>query len=395
MELYKHQQDFITKNPDKAILAWEAGTGKTRAAIEWASLRPDFHPIVICTKAIKVKWFRDMVNWGYEGDYTIYTKEEFKKAEIPQGKYLLIVDEAHNFSSPLYFAKLRSQLSTKLFQFIQENLNMPRLLLTANPVRSSPANLHTLLTFAGYNAPWDKWKDKFYTLIRRPYLPRPAWEPVKGWQKQMVPIIEKYCHVALMKDCADVPIHEHQVSTVLLNDKTLEAIKKLDLEEWEPMKKWCGEHRLENGVEKLEWIKDYAKGRRKVVIICKYTDQILQYAKELARDRETFILNGATKDQGQVIKDAQESPECFLIVQAQVSAGYDLDSFSTMIFASCSWSWVDHSQCHGRINRMHNLHRNEYIYLVSGEKDLAILESLEAKKDFDVNKIVKNIDLDF
>ena len=35
MQLYTHQQRFLEANPKKALLAWEMGTGKSLAAIEW------------------------------------------------------------------------------------------------------------------------------------------------------------------------------------------------------------------------------------------------------------------------------------------------------------------------------------------------------------------------
>ena len=389
--LYKHQQAFLDENPKKGILAFEAGTGKSRTAIEWAKKWPERHPIIVVTKAIRTKWHDDMALWGYTGKYTILTKEEFrKKKPAPKvNKNLLIVDEAHNFASPLFVPANRSKMSEALYDFISCDPNMPVLLLTANPVRSSPANLHTLLTFRGVDIEWKKWRDAFYHLIHRPYLPRPAWEPKKGWQKRMIPIIEKYCHVALMRDCFDVPLHEYTIACVDLVEDTIESIKKVVQEEWEPMKIWCAEHRLENGIEKLEWIKQFAEGCRKIVVVCRYKDQIAMYAKALEKDRETFVLTGDTNDQGQVIKDAQESPECFLIIQSGIGAGFDLDTFSAMVFASCDWSWVNFSQMHGRINRAHNLHRNRYIYLISGEKDRAILESLQAKQDFDVSKAIK------
>ena len=387
--LFKHQAEFLKKNPAMGILAWEAGIGKTRASIEWLTNNKAKNPLIICTKAIKTKWKEDLIKWGYTGNYVLLTKEEFKKNPKHENIDRLIVDEAHNFSSPLFVAKLRSQLSTDLYKFIQANPNIPRLLLTANPVRSSPSNLHTMLVFAGVGIEWPKWQKAFFHLVRRPYLPRPAWEPKIGWQKRMIPIIDKYCHVSLMSDSFDVPVQEHTYIDIKLTKRTRDDIKELGKEEWEPMKLWCGEHRLENGEEKLKWIKNFSKGRKKMVIICKYTDQIKAYAKALEKDRETFVLSGQVKDQGAVIKSAQESPECFIIVQAQVSAGYDLDQFSTMIFASPGWSWVDYSQAKGRINRAHNLHRNEYYHLIAGPKDKAIIDSLEDKKDFDVSQIKK------
>lgn len=389
MNLYKHQQQFLEANPDIAILAWEAGVGKTVGAIEWLKLRPKVKsPLIIVTKAIKQKWKDELQKWGYQGNAQVITKEELKKDQYYQPD-ALIIDEAHHFSSPLFIAKDRSAMTQQLYSLIRSNPSMSRLLLTANVVRSNPANLHTLLYLSVKQIEWKKWQSRFYSLQHFPYLPRPAYLPVKGWQKMMPPIIAKYCSIALMKDCADVPVHEYTTIDIELDDTTHIDIKKLSAEEWEPMKLWVEEHRYENGHEKLFWIKSFSEGRRKIIVICRYKEQIRQYARELSKIRETFVLTGDTKDQEQLIADAQASDECFLIVQSQVTAGYDLDTFSTMVFASCSWSWVDHSQAHARINRIHNLHRNEYYYLVAGAKDKSILKSLEEKKDFDINSVVK------
>jgi len=238
--------------------------------------------------------------------------------------------------------------------------------------------------------PWKEYQEYFYKLTVLPFLPRPAWMPKKGWQKKMPGLIKKYCSVALMRDCADVPIHEYQTIDIPLGKGTLADIENLGSEEWEPIKLWYAEHRLENGIEKLKWIEEFIEGRKKVVIICRYKDQIALYDKHLSKMREVFTLTGDTKDQGQVIKDAQESAECVLIIQSQVCAGFDLDQFSCMIFASVDWSYVNFSQMHGRINRIHNLHRNEYIYLVAGEKDKMILKSMDEKQDFDIGKVIRN-----
>jgi len=194
-----------------------------------------------------------------------------------------------------------------------------------------------------------------------------------------------------MRDCFDVPIHEYQNIKIELSDETKKIVRQVELEEWEPMKVWCAQHRLENGKEKLDWIQKFGEGRRKIVIVCRYKDQIKMYADALKKDREVFVLTGETKDQGQVIKDAQESPECYLILQSQIGVGFDLDQFSTMIFASCDWSYVNYSQMHGRINRAHNLHRNEYIYLLAGEKDEAIISRLKEGADFDVAQVIKKV----
>lgn len=355
-------------------------------------LRPGKKFLIVVPKAIKRKWIEDLIKWDTNNPNLVLTKEEVKKwmkQIIEDGYDGIIGDEAHHYASPLFVAKDRSQVTEAVYEIIKANPDMHVLFLTANVVRSSPANLHTLLYMSVKQIPWKEYQDYFYKLTVLPFLPRPAWMPKKGWQKKMPALINKYCSVALMRDCADVPIHEYQTIDIELNKGTLGDIENIKEQEWEPIKLWYAEHRLENRLEKLNWIKEFIEGRKKVVIICRYKEQIELYARYLSKMREVFTLTGDTKDQGQVIKDAQESAECVLIVQSQVTAGYDLDSFSTMIFASCDWSWVNHSQAMGRINRIHNLHRNEYIYLVAGEKDRAILSSLEEKKDFDIATVIR------
>jgi hypothetical protein len=60
MELYQHQKEFLKDNPNKKLLAWETGVGKTLAACEWMKLRPYLpNAIVICPKNIKQKWIND------------------------------------------------------------------------------------------------------------------------------------------------------------------------------------------------------------------------------------------------------------------------------------------------------------------------------------------------
>ncbi len=388
-KLYQHQQKFLDKNPNVGIIVFEAGTGKTLTAIEWIKLRPNKTVLIIVPKTIKKKWIEDLKKFECKNECDVITKEEFKKENYlgieSKKRDLLIVDEVHNFASPIYISKFRSDLTTNLFNYINKH-NPDRLLLSATPVRSVPANLHTILTFGGVDIKWEKWRDYFYTLVRRPYSPRPFYEPIKGWQKKMPPIIEKYCHVARMRDCIDVPVHEYQYIDIELSKKTKDSIKALKSEIWEATKLWYAENRMENGLEKLEWIKDFAEGHPKVVIVCKYREQIDLY-KEQLKDREVFVLHGGVKDQGQVIKDAQDSPECYLLIQSQVSAGYDLDSFDIMIFASMDWGYVNKVQMEARINRIHNLHRNQYIYLIGGEKDRAVIERLKMGEDFDISLI--------
>lgn len=388
--LWKHQSKFLEQNPDIAVLAWEGGLGKSRTAIEWVNKRPWASLVlVVCPKAIQQKWKDDVKKWGCSVMSIVVTKEEIKKLDpmsLPS-KMLLIADEAHHYTSPLFVAKDRSQITEAIYKIIRRNQKMPRLFLTATPVRSSPANMHTLLYLTVKQIDWKKYRDYFYRLTTLPYLPRPAWMPKPKWQKEMPKLIGKYCDVALVKDCFDVPIHSEEEIAIELTPETKAKIKAIDNQEWDAVKLWHAKNRLENGLEKLAWIKQYSETRSKVVIICKYKEQIETYAKELAKTRQTFVVTGDIKDQFGIIQEAQDSAECFILIQSQVTAGYDLDKFSSMIFASYDWSSVNFLQAHWRVERGHNLHRNEYRYLVAGKKDRSVLDALKLKEDFEISKV--------
>ena len=370
MKLLKHQQIYLSeRNLDKDLLAHEGGTGKTIIGVEWIKQRNYKRGLVLCPKRVVKKW-RDVL----PEEVTILSREDFKKNGFEKPS-AIIVDEADEWASPLFIPKLRSQRSEKLYQLIKEN-DVPVLLLTATPIRSTPWNLHTLLCFMGVYIDHKKWQNRFFNLERRPYLPRPAWFPKEDWRTLIRPTLEKYAHIVLMRDCVDeLPA----VSEITKFSETKGFVKH---EEWEPMKAFVEEHRFEQ-TGKLKEIKEIASEYRKVIVVVHYREQIETLQNELSKERETFVLYGGVKDQEDIIKKAQESDECYFIIQASLAAGYDLDSFSCLVFASMSFKYVDFVQMKFRVRRIHNLHPVVYYYLIGGRCDNAVYERVMLGKEFD------------
>lgn len=371
MKLYKHQQAFLDKNPDKALVCFDVGCGKTLTAVEWLRSRQG-NALVVVPKRIREKWKKEL------GDVkaTVVTKEEFKKMEF-KNPTALILDEAH-FASAGLFTKQRSQIATKVYNFIKANPKMPVLLLTATPISSSPANLHSLLCYIGEYIEWEKYRNEFYSLQKLPYLPYPAWLPKKNWRKLIRPLLLKHAHIALLQDCVDYlpPVTEEVVK---VKCGTFEKQS-----EWEPMKAFVEEHRFEQ-LEKPQVIREIGSGYSKVVVVAHFRDQIDQLYKELSKDKQTYVLHGGVKDQEDIIRQAQEDSECYLICQASIGAGFDLDTFSVMIFASQGYSYVSNIQMRGRIRRIHALKPVKYISLHAGRCDKAVAKQIALSKDFDPN----------
>lgn len=366
---FKHQQEFYDMKVRKALLAWEAGTGKSVGATLWAK---DFNEdtLILCPKKIVKKWEKTLKEWGATG--TVVSDHIDTLNKYPHKKYSsIIVDEAHNFFSSLYIPKSRSARSVWLYNLIKDyNMDTPLLLTTATPICSTPANLHTGITFLGHNILWKDWRAKYYELTKKPYMQFMGWLPKDGWQKMMQPDLNKYSHIVNLRDCEDLP----PVTVEKIQVKTPKYVQGDD-------HNFYIEHRHEQQ-NKLSVIKDIAKGHRKLFIVAYYVEQIEQLQKELQKDRPTFVLYGKTKDQEEVIRQAQESEDCYFICQSGTGEGFDADTFSCMVFASMGFAVKAWVQMKARIRRIHNLQPVKYVYLLAGRCDRRILSNIENGKDF-------------
>ena len=374
MALYPHQKKFLeTVDNDHAILCYETGTGKTFTADLWLEQKNrNKNPVIICPKQIRQNW-KDTVSHA-----TVYSFEDFLKAAPPSNPSAIVVDEADAMASPLFVAKMRSQRTEKLYNYVMANPQTHILLLTATPVRSTPWNMHTLLVLARLLSP-DKqtlqaYKDKYFELHYKPFLARPAYFPRRGWQKMMQELINKYTYTALMSDLVNLPEETHEVIKLAMPEHERN-------DDWEPMAQFVADHRLEQ-LSKGAEIKRLSKGYRKVVVVAHYTEQIQQLQKELSNEREVFVLDGRTGRPEQVIADAEASPECYIIIQASIGAGFELPSFAVMIFASEGYSVRNYTQMIGRIKRINSLKPTKYFYLIGGRCDKMIYDSIQKGKDF-------------
>lgn len=367
----KHQEKFISNYSGKRLLVHEGGTGKTVCACLWLKDNRDSDALVLCPNKVVKKWQATLKEWGTKA--TVLSSHNFKLT--PHKKWSAIVfDEADEYASPL-FAKGRSQLTEHAYNLVR-TYPTETLLLTATPIRSNPWNLHTLLTLMGQYVDWKKWRDHLFVLEKRPYLPRPAWLPKNEWRELVRPILEKVSDIVLLSECVDdlPPVTEHKVE--VKSDKFVNT-------EWEGTKAFFEEHRHEQK-NKVKHILEIAKDYRKVLVVAYYTEQIEELEKQLSKDRQTFAIHGKipTKKQEDIIKKAQESEECFFIVQASMGAGFDLDTFSCGIFTSMSYAVRDYVQMKFRMRRIHNLHPIVYHYLIAGRCDKAVLSNIEKGKDF-------------
>ena len=378
--LFKHQIKFKNNQKDKMILVWEGGLGKTIAGCIWLQNGRDSDALVVCPKKVVRKWKKALKDWGTKA--TVLSKGEFKKIseetkESPHKWSAKIIDEADEYASPLFVAKQRSDLSVALFDLTKAYPDMPTLLLTATPIRSTPWNLHSILTFFGRYIDWKEYRQRFFYLqypdeYQFRYLSRPAYMKTPTWREDIRPLLEKYADIVLLKDCVGElpPTIEEKVEV-----KTPKFIKTPET------KPFFDQHRWEQQ-NKVKIILEDGREYRKVLVVVYYREQIEELAKQLSKDKETFVVHGGVKDAESIIEKAQETDECYLIMQASTGVGSDCDTFSCVDFASMSYSVRDFVQMKYRVRRIHNLHPVKYRYLIGGVCDKAILENVEKGKNF-------------
>lgn len=368
MELLPHQKKYAKGYPDKGFLVHEGGTGKTICAAVWLRDGRDEDALVLCPKRVQKKWQETLNDW--ETRATVLSTHQGKIHPIKKWS-AIVVDECDEYASPL-FMKGRSAMATKLYELIKANPDTPVLLLTATPIRSSPHNLHSLLCYLGKYAAFPEWRARFCTLtfpVQLPYLVHPSWIPNDNWRTEIRKELEKHADIVLFKDIEDdLPPVEERIITTRCKPLT-------------DTKDFIAQRRNEQ-TTKASAVLELGKEFRKVLVVAYFTEQIEQLEKALKRDRQTFVVQGSTKNQESILKEANETDECYLIVQASLGAGFDADSFSCVVFVSLSNSVRDHVQMKYRVRRIHNLHKVLYAYMLGGPCDTKVYENIKSGRDF-------------
>lgn len=207
MKPLKHQQDFLDRNPRKALLNWEMRVGKSLPAALWIDMPCRAgNTYIICKKKNKQSW-KD-----FNTRATVLTKDEFRPiAHTIKKPTAIVIDEIHWFGSGL-FVKGRSGLSTALYKIVKEYPECDILGLSATMIGQNPWRLHTLLCYIGIYYDWKTWREKFFELKKMPFLRFPAWFPKKDWRVGVEAIRDKYCStIALHEVVENLPPAETKI----------------------------------------------------------------------------------------------------------------------------------------------------------------------------------------
>lgn len=396
--MYKHQQEIITKNPKRYLLALGTGTGKTRIALHLAS-QNGTRALVICPKTQKEDktWERECIKMHINPSLlTVISRETFRRdwQSIPQHD-TLILDEAHTLMGVMpIFRQRKKVLIPKRSQICEaitdwNALHKPQnvYIATATPERT-PMLIWSYSTLLGANWDFEAFRTAFYTKLPMPG--REVWTPKKDFatKERLGKAIRGLGSAIRLEDCFDVPEQTFKTEYLPMTPAIKKEIQDIKLDYPDPIVHFVKAHQIENGKEKHERILDYAAEFPKLLIFAKYTEQIEKIAEILSKNKyKVMTLTGKTKDRRAFFEEANNIAECIIIAQSSISAGYELPDFPCVLFASLSWSWVDHTQALGRVQRANALKKNLYVYLVTkGGIDERAYKTILQKTDFSESK---------
>lgn len=402
--LYSHQKKIIKEDKKRFGLFLGTGSAKTLTALHLAQGK-----ILCVTPKIQNEeknFLREAEKWGIKKDITQISKEQFKKHVDTLPRYdTIIFDEAHTIAGVLpntkwvkgYQKPMASQLYEAVVKYIEKNKPSRIYPLTATPIRS-PMCVWGLATILGANWNYYQFRDTFYVKIKKGfrefYIPRND----KATKERLGKAVRAIGYTGQLSDYFDVPEQLFKEEYVEVTKAQKDRLKSIVTEFPDPLVLIGKKHQIENGTlagdtfskseiiddNKIDKLKDFALEFPKMIIYAKYTLQIEKIVKELSKEGYNVLsLTGKTKARDEVIKKAEGDKECILVIQSQISAGYELPSFPVMIFASQSYSVVDRVQAEGRILRANFLKKNLYITLITrGGIDEAVNKSIINKVDF-------------
>lgn len=383
--LYKHQQRFIDTASDRYGIWHACGTGKTITGLSIANEGVET-VLIICPKGVKSKWAVE-ADKILKCSFIIVTKEEFRRDWEKMAAYeMIIIDEAHHFSS------IKSQLYKALMKYIKKHQVKYIYPMTATPYRREPMNIYALATIMGHKWNYIDFRNKFYRLVF--FGPRAVWVPKKGIETDIAKLVRIIGDVVSFSECGDMPQVTYKVEKVEMTLAQKRDMKELEQTEANPLVFYGKEHQICSGIcsgasdmktRKNDRIEELAECNDKLAIFCRYTAQIKDLRIKLEKlGYIVFVIDGSTKDKEETAQKAEKSKKAILIIQAESAEGWETPSFDVIVFASLSYSYLAYEQSLGRFIRINKINNPKlFIYLITEDSiDEAVYKNLMAKQDF-------------
>lgn len=404
-----HQQAVLHLNPDRYLLAWGTRVGKTLTSL-WLAEKKQVPTLIVTRKGLVKQW-EEEASKTLSIPFTVLSKENFKKNYLTLSDFKTVIwDECHDVEGPQTTNKKGGHSLARTFALWLKKNNPPfRYFLTATPYCSTPWNIFRLAHFLGHDWNYAKFRDTFFSERKQRYRRCPKGrcfgcvmcertvfdiKDAPEIQARLRTATANLGSVVKLQDCYDMP--EETYHDVAL-DPSAEQVKALsEIVEGTTSIANIQRHRIEcghisgEGYEPDRFLKnpidekliEYGSEFKKLAIVCLFRTQIEHLRQMFSDKRKVIVLWGGLKDFHAVRKEAEEAEDCILLIQSSCSAGYSLQSFEAMVFASCDYSWVNYEQICGRLRHIGKTKKLLYIFLTCGKIGKRILESVRNKRDF-------------
>lgn len=407
-KLKPHQEKAVLDPRTKLALWMRPRCGKTPTAIRRAcSLVKTC--LVIVPLHIKEQWEEEIKRWNDTGcKFILYTKERFRIDSIERiekkGRRqtlifsdniprcdMVLVDEVHRQASNhtnKFFKCLHNYLIVNDVEHV--------LLLSGTPWNKNPWSVYSYGILLGYALDFWQWQTKYFIRIQNGM--RHFFKPKENMFPELVVMLQSMGITVRLEDIAEIKDDYEEVEYFDLNAEQKKHIKKVV--DTTPVARYSKYHQLESGTlttdgyceplsfecEKDKRLLELVEDEDKIIIVCRYLRQLSKYEKLLGHlNKPIFVIKGKMDEDLLVVaRKANAAPQAIVLVQADKSDGYPLDGFSTMVFASMSYSFISYDQMKERMKAMDKNKGCTYVHLLTRGKsvDKGIYESAQKGVDF-------------
>lgn len=403
-----HQSKIIDTAPDKIGLWMQPRTGKTPLAIRLACKNVK-SCLLLVPNHIKEQWADEVALWNdTDCKFYVYNKERFRidsiEKVVNKGRRktlifsdkvpvceMVVIDEVHRqASNPKnnFFKTVNDYITRHSVKYLY--------LLSGTPWNKNPWSVYSYGKLLGRD--WDYWKWMQHFFIQIKYGPRSFYKPNEKKFPELVTLLDKIGITVRLEDITGKIDDYHEIERFDLNPEQKKHIKNVTDDN--PGARYAKYHQLEQAVlksdgyteglsfdcQKDERVSELIDDNQKIIIVCRYLDQIDKY-EQLAqkKNRRFYTIRGGQKESAtQIAKRAEAVEDAIVFIQADCSDGFDLKSFSVMVFASMSYSFISFDQMTQRMKSMKKTEPCHYIHLLTRGKsiDLGIYSSAKAGQDF-------------
>lgn len=381
MKLYPSQENYLTRLGRRPYLFAEVGTGKTLMALFRAHREGARKVLVICPASVRDTqvWELDLEKSGLKLDQLevqgFSFLQKFKTANFEKySDYFVIIDEAHKIKN--------SQSKQGMGAFHLCKIAKGYLFLSGTPMSnwSHAVNYAKITGLVRHKTEFYK----RYVIEQRSYAHkgmdivgyRNTDELVKWWNSIAIRL--------RASECIELPKKQILSPIIPVKRKAyIDMIKNRVNADGEPLDSapkltWALRKYAEVAPEKLKWVVEKAEGLNNCLIFANTIEAIETLSAKLkSAGVKHGVWYGAKKDK---FEDQQ-----VMVVQYQSGGtGLNLQKFSTTIFLSPCYSFIDYTQAVGRTYRNGQAEKCTFYHLRADKTiDNSIYEALKEKRDFD------------